>query len=55
MSSNTDNQMSANPRMPVHIEPKGWGREVWIANNPLYCGKILEIRKANVALCTIIS
>ncbi len=32
-------------RMPVHIEPKGWGREVWIANNPLYCGKILEIRK----------
>ena len=45
MSSNTDNQMSANPRKPVHIEPKGWGREVWIANNPLYCGKILEIRK----------
>jgi mannose-6-phosphate isomerase-like protein (cupin superfamily) len=32
-------------RKPVHIEPKGWGREVWIANNPLYCGKILEIRK----------
>ena len=33
------------PRRPVHIEPKGWGREVWIANNHLYCGKILEIRK----------
>jgi mannose-6-phosphate isomerase-like protein (cupin superfamily) len=33
------------PRKPVHIQPKGWGREVWIANNPLYCGKILEIRK----------
>src|SRR5712692_3266783 len=32
-------------RQPVHIEPKGWGREVWIANNPLYCGKILEISK----------
>jgi mannose-6-phosphate isomerase len=32
-------------RKPVHIEPKGWGREVWIANNDLYCGKILEIRK----------
>jgi mannose-6-phosphate isomerase-like protein (cupin superfamily) len=32
-------------RTPVHIEPKGWGREVWIANGPLYCGKILEIRK----------
>jgi mannose-6-phosphate isomerase-like protein (cupin superfamily) len=33
------------PRAPVHIEPKGWGREIWIANNPLYCGKILEIRR----------
>jgi mannose-6-phosphate isomerase-like protein (cupin superfamily) len=32
-------------RKPVHIEPKGWGREVWIANNALYCGKILEIDK----------
>jgi mannose-6-phosphate isomerase-like protein (cupin superfamily) len=32
-------------RRPVHIEPKGWGREVWIANNDLYCGKILEIRQ----------
>jgi mannose-6-phosphate isomerase len=32
-------------RKPVHIEPKGWGREVWIANNDLYCGKVLEIRK----------
>jgi mannose-6-phosphate isomerase-like protein (cupin superfamily) len=32
-------------RAPVHVEPKGWGREVWIANNELYCGKILEINK----------
>ena len=32
-------------RKPLHIEPKGWGREVWIANNSLYCGKILEISK----------
>ncbi|MFZ0658375.1 MAG: D-lyxose/D-mannose family sugar isomerase [Candidatus Binataceae bacterium] len=32
-------------RKPVHIEPKGWGREVWIANNDQYCGKILEIKK----------
>ena len=32
-------------RTPIHIEAKGWGREVWIANTPLYCGKILEIRK----------
>jgi mannose-6-phosphate isomerase-like protein (cupin superfamily) len=32
-------------RHPVRIVPKGWGREVWIANGALYCGKILEIRK----------
>jgi mannose-6-phosphate isomerase-like protein (cupin superfamily) len=32
-------------REPVHIQPKGWGREIWITNNRLYCGKILEIRK----------
>ncbi len=32
-------------RKPVHIAPKGWGREVWIANGDLYCGKILEIRQ----------
>jgi mannose-6-phosphate isomerase-like protein (cupin superfamily) len=34
-------------RQPIHIEPKRWGREIWIANNSLYCGKILEIRKAH--------
>jgi mannose-6-phosphate isomerase-like protein (cupin superfamily) len=45
MSSISENPMTASPRKPVHIEPKGWGREIWIANNPLYCGKILEIRK----------
>jgi mannose-6-phosphate isomerase-like protein (cupin superfamily) len=32
-------------RQPVAVVPKGWGREVWIANGDLYCGKILEIRK----------
>lgn len=32
-------------RAPVHIVPKGWGREVWIANGERYCGKILEIQK----------
>jgi mannose-6-phosphate isomerase-like protein (cupin superfamily) len=45
MNSISENAMIAAPREPVHIEPKGWGREIWIANNPLYCGKILEIRK----------
>jgi len=37
--------MKSRIRQPVHIEPKGWGREVWLANNELYCGKILEISK----------
>ena len=32
-------------REPIRIVPKGWGREVWIANEERYCGKILEIRK----------
>jgi mannose-6-phosphate isomerase-like protein (cupin superfamily) len=32
-------------RAPVRIVPKGWGREVWIANGEHYCGKILEIQK----------
>ena len=32
-------------RSPVRIVPKGWGREVWLVNNDLYCGKILEISK----------
>ena len=45
MSSISENAMIASAREPVHIEQKGWGREIWIANNQLYCGKILEIRK----------
>jgi mannose-6-phosphate isomerase-like protein (cupin superfamily) len=32
-------------RQPIRIVSKGWGREVWIANNELYCGKILEIKQ----------
>jgi mannose-6-phosphate isomerase-like protein (cupin superfamily) len=32
-------------RTPVKVVPKGWGREVWLVNNELYCGKILEILK----------
>lgn len=32
-------------RQPVNIVPKGWGREIWVANGDLYCGKILEINK----------
>jgi len=24
--------------------PKGWGRELWIANNEKYCGKLLEFK-----------
>jgi mannose-6-phosphate isomerase-like protein (cupin superfamily) len=33
------------PRQALHIEPKGWGREIWIANSALYCGKILQFDK----------
>ena len=25
--------------------PKGWGKEIWITNNELYCGKILEFNE----------
>lgn len=25
--------------------PKAWGREIWIINTDLYCGKILEMNK----------
>src|ERR1700686_2660702 len=32
-------------RKPIVGVPKGWGREVWIVNGDLYCGKILEINK----------
>jgi len=45
MSDCEGNGYMTRAREPVHIEPKGWGREIWIANNSLYCGKILEIRK----------
>lgn len=24
---------------------KAWGREIWIANSPLYCGKVLVLKK----------
>lgn len=27
------------------IHQKGWGRELWIANSELYCGKILELNE----------
>jgi mannose-6-phosphate isomerase-like protein (cupin superfamily) len=32
-------------REPMRIVPKGWGREIWIANGERYCGKILQISK----------
>jgi mannose-6-phosphate isomerase-like protein (cupin superfamily) len=40
-----ENSSMSRVRKPVRIVPKGWGREVWIANGKLYCGKILEINK----------
>ena len=38
-------EMIMKGRSPIHVEPKGWGREIWIANNSEYCGKVLEIDK----------
>ena len=32
-------------RAPVHVQPKGWGHEVWIHNDERYCGKILVVKK----------
>ena len=32
-------------RLPVKIVQKGWGYEIWVANNDLYCGKQLSIFK----------
>ena len=29
----------------VETHPKGWGDELWIANNEKYCGKILRFNK----------
>jgi len=37
--------VSKRQRTPIRIVPKGWGREVWLVNDELYCGKILEIVK----------
>lgn len=31
-------------RGPVHVQPKGWGQEVWIHNDALYCGKLLSLK-----------
>lgn len=31
-------------RAPVHLQPKGWGHEVWIHNDERYCGKILVVK-----------
>lgn len=33
-----------NLRQP-EVHEKGWGRELWLANSKLYCGKILELNK----------
>ena len=27
------------------FHPKGWGHELWLANNEEFCGKVLQIRK----------
>lgn len=32
-------------RKPVAVVPKGWGREVWLANSSDYCCKLLEFER----------
>ena len=32
-------------KIKMEKHDKVWGRELWIANTPDYCGKILEIKK----------
>ncbi len=32
-------------RPPVRVVPKTWGREIWIVNCGLYCGKVLDIQQ----------
>lgn len=31
----------------LEVHPKGWGDELWIANNEKYCGKILRFNKGS--------
>ncbi len=31
-------------QFPFHV-PKGWGHELWLANKPAYCGKLLVVKK----------
>jgi quercetin dioxygenase-like cupin family protein len=43
--------MSAVPTHPLPTfrkpeeHPKGWGSELWLANTPRYCGKLLSFKK----------
>ena len=30
------------------VHKKGWGYEVWVANSPKYCGKILHMKPSTV-------
>lgn len=32
---------------PIKIVPKQWGKEVWLANSPMYCSKILHINSGD--------
>lgn len=32
---------------PIKRIPKPWGHEIWFANQPEYCGKILHINKGH--------
>jgi quercetin dioxygenase-like cupin family protein len=33
------------PKSDMHFVPKGWGSELWIHNDELYCGKKMILHK----------
>ena len=36
-----------NIRKPLQEVQKGWGKEIWLANNNKYCGKILKFNASS--------
>ena len=42
---NVDSPATRIDEYPVEFHAKGWGHESWLANSPLYCGKLLFFKK----------
>ena len=39
------NELWSCGKLSTHFVSKGWGYEIWMVNNELYCGKILHVIK----------